>query len=129
VVVGRFANANAPVLTARAKAKLRNATEAAAVDMESLSAGRFALAQRTRFAILRAVADPAGQDLPLLVLKAVDSRGRVKRAAAIKELVRSPGQFMAALAVARQSKAALRALDRARRPLASVFLALGLDHP
>ena len=128
-VVERLAGANAPVLTARAKAKLRTATGAAAVDTESLSAGRFALAQGARFAILRAVSDPADQDLPLLALKAVDADGRVKNAAVIRDLIRSPGQFIAVLAAARHSKAAFRALDRACRPLASVFLALGLEHP
>ena len=44
VVVERFAASDAPVVTAAAKAELRRATEAAAVDMESLIAGRYALA-------------------------------------------------------------------------------------
>ena len=87
VAVGGFAGAKAPVLTAHAKAKLRRATGAAAVDMESLSAGRFALAQRARFAILRAVSDPADQDLPLLVRKVVDSEGN--------EIVPSPSEVIA----------------------------------
>ncbi|MGA8447573.1 MAG: phosphorylase, partial [Roseiarcus sp.] len=78
VAVERVAGVNSPVSTARAKAELRLATGAAAVDMESLIAGRFALERRTPFAILRAVADPADRDLPPLVLSAVDSDGRIK---------------------------------------------------
>src|SRR5271156_1506762 len=66
IAVERVAGVNSPVSTARAKAELRLATGAAAVDMESLIAGRFALERRTPFAILRAVADPAGRDLPPL---------------------------------------------------------------
>ena len=78
VAIERVAAADAPVLTAGAKAELRRATGAAAVDMESLTAGRFALEQRIPFATLRAVADPAERDLPPVVLKAVDSRRRDK---------------------------------------------------
>src|SRR5271156_5187715 len=88
VVVERLAAANTPVLTVGAKAELRGATGAAAVDMESLMAGRFALERRMPFAILRAVADPADRDLPPLVLKAVNSDGRINVASVIGELIR-----------------------------------------
>ena len=114
VVVGRLAAADAPVLTVGAKAELRSATGAAAVDMESLTAGRFALERREPFAILRAVADPADRDLPPLVLKALDSDGAINVAAVIGELIRFPGQFTGLLAAARDSKAAFRALNRCR---------------
>ncbi len=93
VPVERLAASGAPVLTAAAKAELRRATGAAAVDMESLIAGRYALEQRAPFAILRAVADPAERDLPPLVLKAVESDGGIDAFAVIGELIRSPGQF------------------------------------
>jgi adenosylhomocysteine nucleosidase len=100
VAVERVAGASSPVSTARAKAELRLATGAAAVDMESLTAGRFALERRTPFAILRAVADPADRDLPPLVLSAVDS-------------------------AARDGRAAFRALSRCRGLLPGLFLGLG----
>jgi adenosylhomocysteine nucleosidase len=125
VVVERVAAADAPVRTVRAKAKLRSATGAAAVDMESLTAGRFALERRAPFAILRAVADPADRDLPPLVLKAVDPEGRVNVAAVIGEVIRFPSQFTGALAAARDSKAAFRALNRCRGLLPGC---LGLAH-
>ncbi len=128
VVVERLAAADAPVLTVRAKAELRSATGAAAVDMESLLAGRFALERQAPFAILRAVADPADRDLPPLVLKAADSDGRINVAAVIGGLIRFPGQFSGLLAAARDSKAAFRALNRCRGLLPSLFLGLGLAH-
>ncbi len=84
VVIERVAAADAPVLTAAAKADLRRASGAAAVDMESLIAGQYALKQRIPFAILRAVADPAERDLPPLVLKAVDSDGGIDVRAVIR---------------------------------------------
>ncbi|MGC9955887.1 phosphorylase [Roseiarcus sp.] len=125
VAVERVAGASSPVSTARAKAELRLATGAAAVDMESLIAGRFALERRTPFAILRAVADPADRDLPPLVLSAVDSDGRVKAAAVLGDLVRSPGQFTGLVAAARDGRAAFRALSRCRGLLPGLFLGLG----
>ena len=126
VVVERLAAATTPILTVAAKAKLRRATGAAAVDMESLVAGRFALERRTPFAILRAVADPGDRDLPPLVRRALDSDGRINVAAVIGELIRSPGQFTGLCAAARDSQAAFRALNRCCGLLPSLFLGLGL---
>jgi adenosylhomocysteine nucleosidase len=128
VVVERVVAANAPVLTAGAKAALRRATGAAAVDMESLTAGRFALERRAPFAILRAVADPAESDLPPVVVKVVDSDGALNVAAAIRELVRSPGQFSGLRAAARDGKAAFGTLKRCRGLLSSLFLGFGPAH-
>jgi adenosylhomocysteine nucleosidase len=125
VSVQRLAASNAPVLTAAAKRDLRRASGAAAVDMESLIAGRYALEQRAPFAILRAVSDPAERDLPPLVLKAVDSDGGIDAVAVIGEIIRSPGQFMSLRAAARDSRAAFEALKRCRSLLPGLFLGLG----
>ena len=126
VALGRFVGVEAPVVTASAKAELRRATGAAAVDMESAIAGRFALERQAPFAILRAVADPAERDLPRLVVKAVDSAGRINVAAVIEELIRSPSQFTRLIAAARDSKAAFRTLNRCRGFLPGPLLGLGL---
>ena len=91
VDVERVAAVSSPVSTASAKADLRIAGGAAAVDMESLPPARFALEQRTPFAILRAVADPAERDLPPLLLDAVNST-------AGSRLPPSSGSFSALLA-------------------------------
>jgi adenosylhomocysteine nucleosidase len=125
VAVERVASVGAPVSSAVAKGKLRRATAAAAVDMESLMAGRFALERRTPFVILRAVSDPADRDLPPLVLKAVDSDGQIKVAAVFGELVRSPGQLAGLITAARDSRAAFQALGRCRGLLPGLFLGLG----
>ncbi len=125
VVVERLAVSDAPVVTIAAKAELRRAIEAAAVDMESLIAGQYALKQRVPFAILRSVADPAERDLPPLVLKAVDSNGRINAIAVIGELIRSPGQFAGLRALAADSRAAFQSLKRCRSLLPGLFLGLG----
>jgi adenosylhomocysteine nucleosidase len=128
IVLERLAAADAPVLTVGAKAELHGATGAAAVDMESLTAGRFALERGIPFAILRAVADPADRDLPPLILEAVDSEGRIKITAVIAGLIRSPGEFRGLCAAARDSKAAFRALHRCGDLLSGLSLGLGLPH-
>jgi adenosylhomocysteine nucleosidase len=125
VVVERLAVADAPVATVAAKAQLRRATEAAAVDMESLIAGQYALKQRVPFAILRAVADPAERNLPPLALKAMAPDGGIKIQAIVGELFRSPWQLATLSALAADSRAAFEALKRCRSLLPGLFLGLG----
>jgi adenosylhomocysteine nucleosidase len=125
VVVERLAASDAPILTAAAKAELRRATGAVAVDMESLIAGQYALKQRIPFAILRAVADPADRNLPSLALEAVAPDGGIDTVAIIGALIRSPSQFAGLRAVATDSGAAFRALKRCRSLLPGLFLGLG----
>ena len=122
----RFAAAEAPVLTAGQKAQLRLATGTAAVDMESLIAGRFAAELGARFAILRAVADPAERNLPPFAAKAIDAEGRIDARAVVLGLVRSPGQAVSLGWAARDSGAAFASLRRCRGLLPSVFVGLGL---
>jgi len=125
VVVERLAVSDSPVVTVAAKAELRRATEAAAVDMESLIAGQYALKQRVPFAILRAVADPAGRNLPALALKAMAPDGGIKIQAIVGELIRSPWQLAGLCALAADSRVALQALKRCRSLLPGLFLGLG----
>jgi adenosylhomocysteine nucleosidase len=61
------------VATAAAKAALRRATGAAAVDLESAAVARAGLP----FAVLRAVCDPADRDLPHAATAALDAKGRI----------------------------------------------------
>jgi adenosylhomocysteine nucleosidase len=125
VIVERLAASNAPVLTAAAKVDLHRAAGAVAVDMESLIAGRYALGRGIPFAILRAVSDPADRDLPPLVLKALDTEGRIDALAVIGGLLRSPGQLAGLRAAARDSRTAFEALKRCRSLLPGLFLGLG----
>jgi len=122
----RFAAAEAPILTADEKAQLRLATSAAAVDMESLVAGRFAAELGAPFAILRAVADPAERNLPPLAAKAIDAEGHIDVRAIALGLARSPGQAASIGWAARDSGAAFASLRRCRGLLPSVFVGLGL---
>jgi len=124
VVVERLAAAEAPVMTAAAKAVLRRTTGAAGVDMESLIAGQYALRERVPFAILRAVADPAERDLPPLALKAMTADGGIRVQAIIGGLIGSPWRLADLRALAADSRAAFRALKRCGL-LPGLFLGLG----
>jgi adenosylhomocysteine nucleosidase len=124
VVVERLAAAEAPVMTAAAKAVLRRTTGAAGVDMESLIAGQYALRERIPFAILRAVADPAERDLPPLALKAMTADGGIRVQAIIGGLIGSPWRLADLRALAADSGAAFRALKRCGL-LPGLFLGLG----
>ena len=127
VSLGAIAGVEAPVLTRAAKAELRNATMAAAVDMQSQIAARFAADRDEPFAILRVVSDPADRDLPPLVMKALRSDGRVDLGAVALGVINSPAQAPGVIAAARDSAAAFAALRRCRR-LPGLFLGLGLAH-
>jgi len=126
VKTARFAAGGAPVLTAGEKAQLRDQTGAAAVDTESLIAGRFAREWGVPFAILRAVCDPAGRDLPRLAAKAVAPDGRIDFRAIFGDLARSPGQIGSVIWAARDSAAAFSSLRRCSGLLADLLLVLGL---
>jgi hopanoid-associated phosphorylase len=127
VSLGVVAGVEAPVLTKLAKAELRNATMAVAVDMESHLAGRLAADRTSPFAILRVVSDPAGRDLPPLVTKAVRADGSVDLGAVALAAIHSPEETPGLIATARDSAIAFRALRRCRR-LPGLFSGLGLAH-
>lgn len=65
------------VASAAAKAALHARTGAVAVDLESAAVARVARQHGLRFAVLRAVCDGAGRDLPRAALVALDGAGRI----------------------------------------------------
>jgi len=65
------------VASAAAKAALFARTGAVAVDLESAAVARIARRHGLPFAVLRAVCDGAGRDLPQAALAALDGAGRI----------------------------------------------------
>ena len=65
------------VASATAKAALYARTGAVAVDLESAAVARIARRHGLPFAVLRAVCDGAGRDLPRAALVALDGAGRI----------------------------------------------------
>ncbi len=95
--------------TAAEKRRLREATGADAIDLESGAVARIGLP----FAVVRAVCDPADQDLPPAALVALDAKGAIGFFRVLAALAARPAQLPALLALARQAAAARAALLRA----------------
>jgi hopanoid-associated phosphorylase len=111
--------------TAAAKAESFRALGVSAVDMESHHAAAIAEAAGMPFLVLRAVADPAARDLPPAALIGLDGEGRPRLAAVLRSLLRSPGQLPALLRLARETRIALAALERAAEAGAAALRTAG----
>ncbi len=98
--------------TAEAKRRLHTQHGVSAIDLESGAMARVAAAQRLPFAVLRAVCDPAGRDLPPAALLALDHQGVIGLTALLRSLLHRPAQLPALLALAVDAARARRALVR-----------------
>lgn len=110
-----FAGVDAVAADPEDKARLREATGAAVVDMESHLAARAAAEAGLPFAALRVVSDRAEHGLPPAAVAGLGADGGVDAAAVLRALARDPRQLPALLRTGRDAAAALRALARARR--------------
>lgn len=97
---------------AATKRRLWQQTGAAALDMESGAVARVAVAQGFRFAVLRAICDPAERDLPPAARAALDAGGGIGLAPVAGSIVARPGQIPALWRLAADAAAARRALAR-----------------
>lgn len=122
---GAVAGVARPVSTVAEKADLLARTGALAVDMESLAVARVCHRRGRPFAVLRAVADPAGRALPPLALAGLDGQGRIAPAAVLERLAREPWRIAGLCRLGLDFARALLALHAA----AGAFPggALGLD--
>lgn len=103
-----------PVSTVRAKARQRERDGTVALDMESHHVARLARLTGQPFAVLRAVADPAGSALPGPALAGWTGTGRPDLGAVLRALAREPWQLPALIRTGREAAAGLRALRQVR---------------
>jgi adenosylhomocysteine nucleosidase len=99
-------------IAARADQKraLHQATGATAIDLESGAVAEWANRHGLPFAVLRAICDPAGRDLPQAALAALDTAGAIGLGRVAGSVIRNPGQIPALLALARDARSARRTL-------------------
>jgi adenosylhomocysteine nucleosidase len=83
---------------------------ALAVDIESGAVAEIAAAHGLPFAVLRAVCDPAGRNLPVAALTALDQQGRIQPGALLRSLARDPRQIPALITLGREAAKARKAL-------------------
>jgi adenosylhomocysteine nucleosidase len=103
--------------TVAQKSALFMTSQADAIDLESGAVARIAAAAGLPFAVLRAVTDVAGCDLPPAALVALDQAGAIGLARVIGAVLRGPGQIPAILQLARAAGQARRALQNQLRKL------------
>ena len=86
------------------------ATGAVAVDLESAAVARIAARHGLPFAVLRAVCDPAGRDLPAAALAALDTEGRIRPGRVLAAVLRRPGGIPGLIRLGQDAAAARRTL-------------------
>lgn len=112
-VAGDILGGGAIAATALAKAALHAASGALAVDLESLIVARAADRRGLRCLVLRAIADPAGRDLPPAALIPLRPDGRPDLPPILASVLRRPAQIAGLAGLARDTQRALTALRRA----------------
>jgi adenosylhomocysteine nucleosidase len=95
---------------ATAKRQLHAETRAHAIDLESGSVARVALAHGLPFVVVRAISDAADRDLPPAALLAIDRWGRIDLTRVLGSLLRQPKQLPALLRLASDAARARRVL-------------------
>jgi adenosylhomocysteine nucleosidase len=98
-----------------AKQALWQRHAAAAIDLESGAVARVARRHGLPFAVLRAICDPAGRDLPPAALIALDAAGGIGPLRVLTSILVHPGQIPSLIALARDANAARRTLLQAVR--------------
>lgn len=103
------------------KAALFASTGARAVDMESHGVARAAEAAGVPFLVARAVADPAGRNLPRAALDAAGPDGRIKLLKVLTTMYLRPWEGPATIRLAYEARLAVDTLERIAGPDGALF--------
>ena len=125
---GTLATAMSTVAFPDARAALREATGAVAVDMESSLILRAAAQADCPALVLRGVSDDVTESLPSELLGLVTPEGRLQRGRAVATLIRHPAVLARALTLQRATHAALAAVAGALRSVTEPAVA-AREHP
>jgi hopanoid-associated phosphorylase len=107
---GAIAGSNSMIVDAAAKARLRQATSALCVDMESHVAAKVAIRLGLPFAALRFISDGADRALPKAAQAGMKPDGGMNLAAVLMSLAADPRQLPALIRTGKEAQAAFRAL-------------------
>lgn len=114
IVPGVLVGVEEVVLGQLGKAALRATTGAAAVDMESHIAARYAARHNLPFAAVRVISDPAHRALPELAAAALKPDGNIDIWKVMRGIARKPSDIRALVSSGRDFKRALRSLRGVR---------------
>lgn len=121
---GRLLSCSQPLADRRTKAFAHADHGAQLVDMESFALAEIAARRAIPFAVLRVVADEAGDRLPAAVTQATDAAGRVHSVRLVTKLARNPGEWRDFARLARVGRRAEAALGRVGVALPEILLPL-----
>ncbi len=121
LLVGRLAGSDRVVAGRRDKAALFRQSRALAVDMESHGVAAAARDAGVPFLALRAIADPADQDMPRSVIGSVTIEGEVRTLLVVGRLVLRPWEITAVKALGHHARLAHRALADLRVVAPALF--------
>lgn len=117
LVYGNLLTVRSALTKAAEKQAAGKSSGAVAVDMESYWVAEASLAEGLPVLAVRAVSDPAEQDIPRAAAKAMTPDGKLDMAGLIGELLQRPGDLPTLLSLARHSRKAGAALSGAARLL------------
>lgn len=92
------------------KYRVRQQTDALAVDMESAAIAETARENHTPFIAIRAISDSSTMSIPDMVTKFTGPYGQVRMSSLMLSLLKRPADILALIAMARGFRAALRTL-------------------
>jgi hopanoid-associated phosphorylase len=110
VVVGPVYGSETAILLTEAKQGLFRDTGAVAVDLESAAVAAAAAERGVPFAVVRAIADPAGRPVPALSLAGMGLEGEMRPWPVIRGLLASPRHLPALIRLGRDTRRSLAAL-------------------
>lgn len=110
---GRLLGSDYPLLSRSAKQAASSRYAVVAVDMESHAVGRAARRSGVPFMVMRAVADPFDRAIPAWLTTAIDASGKPRISAVAVGALAHLSDVPQLLRLARDQRAALRALRRA----------------
>ncbi len=116
-----LATVNRIVRSAEEKTRIRDKTDAVAVDMESLAVAEAAHEAGLPFVVIRAVCDPALQSLPMLTEVAVGADGNIRPWKVLWSLMRNPLQLKELPRLSANTRSAMTTLFHASSALAPDF--------
>jgi len=116
-----IAGSGQALTTAAAKAALRQASGAAAVDMESFGVAEVAAQSGVPFLALRAIADPAGRTIPAWLLEGIAEDGTIRAEKVARGLFLRPWTVWELIGLARENGRALKSLRRVAVRLGPLF--------
>ena len=120
---GTLATAMEIAASPDAKAALREATSAVAVDMESSLILRAASAAGCPALALRGVSDDAKDSLPFELLNLIAPDGRLRKGRAVVAILRHPALLVSARKLQRATRAALAAVAEAFQSMTELVVA------